>query len=244
MTALTTCPFLTFPSGAASFTLAVMTSPSSAYCPCDPPRRWMQEIFFAPELSATSRMVRIWIMTRSSLRLGCCALAALDDPPHPPALARRQRTGLHDLDRVPDLAVVGLVVGHELGLPPDVPLVELVPDDPVHAHDDRLVGLVRHDDPRLGRPPPDDVLRHDAFPSRSRRTVSSRASSLLASPILSGSVACPVPRCTFIFQIPARRSASSLAKVAGSMSRNFLSDFVRCDIVFRPTAPGARRTSS
>src|SRR5262245_6849360 len=204
MTALTTCPFLTLPSGAASLTFAVITSPSSAYCPCDPPRRWMQEIFLAPELSATSRIVRIWIIGRSSLRLGGRALAALDDAAHAPALARGQRTRLHDLDGVADLAVVRLVVGHELRLPPDVPLVELVADDPVDPDDDRLVGLVRHDHAGLRRPPPDDLLRHDAFPSRSRRTVSSLARSRRASPIFRGSVDWPVPRCTCIFQIPLR----------------------------------------
>src|SRR5262245_49363743 len=116
MTALTTWPFLTLPSGDASLTFAVMTSPSSAYCPCDPPRRWMQEIFFAPELSATSRIVLIWIMIRSSssrrVDVGRGelddALAALDDPPHAPPLAGGQRAGFHDLDGVADLRLVVL----------------------------------------------------------------------------------------------------------------------------------------
>ena len=40
----------------ASLTEAVITSPRRPYWPVEPPRRWMHEIFLAPELSATSRI--------------------------------------------------------------------------------------------------------------------------------------------------------------------------------------------
>jgi hypothetical protein len=60
MTALTTAPFLTVPSGDASLTDAVMTSPRLAYWPAvEPPIILMQKIFFAPVLSATCRIVPI-----------------------------------------------------------------------------------------------------------------------------------------------------------------------------------------
>src|SRR3954471_5577393 len=65
MTAFTTCPFFTFDSGVASFTEAVTMSPSLAYRPVDPPIGLMTAILRAPELSATSRIDRIWIMTLS-----------------------------------------------------------------------------------------------------------------------------------------------------------------------------------
>src|SRR5579884_1426145 len=61
----TTLPFLMLESGAASFTLAVMTSPKPARSPRSPPRGKMHCSLRAPLLSATSRMVRIPIMTFS-----------------------------------------------------------------------------------------------------------------------------------------------------------------------------------
>src|SRR6476646_3885352 len=62
ITQRTTLPFLIAESGAASLTLAVMTSPRPARRPRSPPRGRMQERRRAPELSATSRIVRIPII--------------------------------------------------------------------------------------------------------------------------------------------------------------------------------------
>src|ERR1700687_2207968 len=62
ITQRTTFPFLIAESGAASFTLAVTTSPNPARSPRSPPRGRMQESLRAPELSATSRIVRIPII--------------------------------------------------------------------------------------------------------------------------------------------------------------------------------------
>src|SRR5579862_9223827 len=59
MTALTTLPFLTVPSGEASLTAAVTTSPSPAFLPRPPPSGRMTCNLRAPELSATSSMVLI-----------------------------------------------------------------------------------------------------------------------------------------------------------------------------------------
>src|SRR5580698_8736943 len=59
MTALTTLPFLTVPSGVASLTAAVTTSPRPAFLPRPPPRGRITCSLRAPELSATSRIVLI-----------------------------------------------------------------------------------------------------------------------------------------------------------------------------------------
>src|SRR5271163_2889463 len=59
ITALTTLPFLTVPSGEASLTAAVTTSPRPAFLPRPPPRGRITCSLRAPELSATSRIVLI-----------------------------------------------------------------------------------------------------------------------------------------------------------------------------------------
>src|SRR3954469_11894358 len=124
MTAFTTCPFFTFDSGVASFTEAVTMSPSLAYRPVDPPIGLMTAILRAPELSATSRMDRIWIMTvyppcparAAGANAGSRAATPRSTPrsrraslnlyrlPHDalqrPALAAAERTRLHDLDEI------------------------------------------------------------------------------------------------------------------------------------------------
>src|ERR1035437_1783013 len=70
ITQRTTFPFLIAESGAASFTLAVTTSPSPARRPRSPPRGKMQASLRAPELSATSRIVRIPIISRFAPGVG------------------------------------------------------------------------------------------------------------------------------------------------------------------------------
>src|SRR5689334_5543824 len=67
ITQRTTLPFLIAESGAASLTLAVITSPSPARSPRSPPLGRMQDSFRAPLLSATSRIVRIPIIRNSFL---------------------------------------------------------------------------------------------------------------------------------------------------------------------------------
>src|SRR3989304_9018637 len=56
-TAFATCPFFAVPSGIASLTLTTMTSPIPAYLLLDPPITLIHMTFFAPELSATSKIV-------------------------------------------------------------------------------------------------------------------------------------------------------------------------------------------
>src|SRR3954470_24952811 len=69
ITAFITSPFLTRPRGIASFTDTTMTSPMVAYRFLEPPSTLMHITRRAPELSATSRLLCIWIMMLSSLLL-------------------------------------------------------------------------------------------------------------------------------------------------------------------------------
>src|SRR5713101_9286397 len=145
MTARTTCPFLMFPSGTASFTEAVITSPIRPTRFTERPRGWIQLMRRAPELSATSRMVRIWIMARLAL-LALHPLGAGDDGSYRPALASTHGTGLRDYHPVSHPTLVLLVVGHEARRAFGVTTVSGIPDDPLHLHDDRLGHLVTDDD--------------------------------------------------------------------------------------------------
>src|SRR5579864_8084480 len=56
ITAFTTLPFCTWPSGAASFTAAVIMSPRLAFSPVEPPSGRIICSLRAPELSATSNI--------------------------------------------------------------------------------------------------------------------------------------------------------------------------------------------
>src|SRR3979490_1179259 len=108
-TAFMTSPFLTRPRGIASLTETTITSPMVTYLRLEPPSTLMHMTRRAPELSATSRLVCIWIMMLSpplllrplqilrSLRLHDLLLLALD---HFPALEPRQRPALLDPDDI------------------------------------------------------------------------------------------------------------------------------------------------
>src|SRR3546814_19617433 len=85
----------------------------------------------APELSATSRWLCIWIMVQPPL-FG----RARDDLGHAPVLGLRHRCDLHPPDDVAFVAAVVGVVGVELARSADVlavqPFLALAPDDPRH----------------------------------------------------------------------------------------------------------------
>src|ERR1700727_261142 len=93
---------------------------------------------FAPELSATSRMVRIWIM-------GSLRDELLDEADDDEALVARDRAVLLDLDLVADLEFVLLVVRLEARTRPHVFAVERITPcaDDLDGH--RLVHLVADD---------------------------------------------------------------------------------------------------
>src|SRR5690606_14057829 len=99
----------------------------------------------APELSATSRWLCIWIMG-SVLLLGCAG----DDFDHAPVLGLGNRGHFHEADDVAFLRGVVGVVGVQLGRAADVLAVERVLHVALAPDGDRLVHLVA-DPPALGR---------------------------------------------------------------------------------------------
>src|SRR5262249_42003296 len=136
-----------------------------------------------------------------------------------------------DEHEVAALARLLLVVGHELRRSPDVPLVEPVTDDPIHADHHGLLHAVGDHDPDLRRPIPSRRLGHLEPPharalrsrasSRSLRTVSRRARSRLAAASLYGSWACPVVFWSLSFHTASLSSVSSRKSSSGLMSRSF-----------------------
>src|SRR5262245_54676624 len=89
----------------ASLTETTMMSPRDAYRRREPPSTLMHWTRLAPELSATSRTVRIWIMTSSLLH------ELLQQLRHDEALVTAHRRVLGDLHLVADFVFVLLVVG-------------------------------------------------------------------------------------------------------------------------------------
>src|ERR1051326_2970042 len=135
ITQRTTLPFLIAESGAASFTLAVITSPNPARRPRSPPRGRMQESLLAPELSATSRIVRIPIIVASlpgsGIRdwggeVGCFFSPALAPEPRPLDLHIQLRRLRPHLGRAAD----------DIPQPPPLHLAQWAAfDDPHHVAD-------------------------------------------------------------------------------------------------------------
>src|SRR6266851_3330635 len=114
-TAFITSPFLTRPRGMASFTDTTITSPMVAYFRLEPPNTLMHMTLRAPELSATSSLVCIWIIVvhsqffpRAWRSHDFLFLFALD---HFPTLQLRQRASFLDPDEVSRRVFVLLVVG-------------------------------------------------------------------------------------------------------------------------------------
>src|SRR4051794_12098504 len=106
MTALCTSPFFTRPRGIASLTETTITSPIEANLRLEPPSTLTHITLRAPELSATSSLLFIWIMASGPSAL--CRCRAAEN--HFPALALRHRPALADLHPVAGLHVVALVV--------------------------------------------------------------------------------------------------------------------------------------
>src|SRR6478736_6454099 len=134
-TARTTSPFLTAAFGMACLTLATMTSPTPAVVLSDRPMTRMHWMVRAPVLSATLRRDWGWIMRRSRTP----RWLRRPPTPRPRRLRRPRRPGLLDEHGVPDVGLVGLVVGLELGGQADDPLVQPVACQAFDGHDDRLV---------------------------------------------------------------------------------------------------------
>src|SRR6516225_3098691 len=122
ITQRTTFPFLIAESGAASFTLAVITSPRPARRPRSPPRGRMHESFRAPLLSATSRIVRIPIIV-ASLPDGDLGSGGRGDSaafPDPRSLIPKSRLHIQFRGLRADLCGAA----HHFGQPPALQLAE------------------------------------------------------------------------------------------------------------------------
>src|SRR6266545_2209362 len=145
----------------------------------------MQAIRRAPELSATSRMVPIWIMRLRSRDAGrgtrnanrspswasspesrvpspesCCpsCLRLHENLSQDPALPLREGASLFDADAVADFRRVALVMRHEAAGPLNGSLVARLLDPALHLDHDRLVHPVRHDPADLRLPGAVDLL--------------------------------------------------------------------------------------
>src|SRR5215472_17143155 len=105
-TAFSTSPFFTRPRGIASLTDTTMVSPTSAYLRREPPSTLMHMTRRAPELSATSSSVVIWIMVSGSR----AALLRADASDHFPGLQLRERPAFADAHHVAHLEFPVLVM--------------------------------------------------------------------------------------------------------------------------------------
>src|ERR1700733_1141155 len=173
MTALTTLPFLTVPSGEASLTAAVTTSPRPAFLPRPPPRGRITCNLRAPELSATSSIVlictdivlllaiydgetagvtprlRLLNFGHGDLVVSERERGATNDLLERPALELGQGAGFADADDVADASGVLLVVRVELLVRLHHTLVLGVRLAHLDFDDDRLLHLGRDDDADL-----------------------------------------------------------------------------------------------
>src|SRR5579863_4361847 len=173
MTAFTTLPFCTWPSGTDSFTAAVITSPNPAFNPVEPPSGRIICSLRAPELSATSSIdliitaMAISLNRALSLRaqreirfLPAHAYAVLTcdfrryfrhqrrfahDVFQLPPLQLRQRTGFFNPHHIADMRLVRLVVCIELLVPRDHASVERMRLLPRHLYHNRLLHLAGDD---------------------------------------------------------------------------------------------------
>src|SRR5262245_7016872 len=135
----------------ASLMVTTMVSPMVAYRRLEPPSTLMHCKRRAPELSATSRLVSIWIigpvlrcrlfLPASAPRLRSSDLAVLQ---HHPALVLGDRPALLDPDDIADLEGRLLVVRMELLGPAHGLLEQWVHVAPLHLDHYGLDVLVRH----------------------------------------------------------------------------------------------------
>src|SRR5665213_1388729 len=143
-TARWTSPFFTRPRGVASLTETTITSPTPAKRRFDPPSTLMHCTRLAPELSATSRLVCIWIMVQTSCS-GRGRRVGADLADHRPALELGDRGAFLDAHRLTLAELIGLVMGMVLLRPLDDLAVDRVRDPALDQHHHRLVGLVGYD---------------------------------------------------------------------------------------------------
>src|SRR5258707_8082577 len=125
----------------ASLTETTMTSPTDAYLRLEPPSTLMHCTLRAPELSATSRFVCIWIMTPFS-----SGLLGSGRGNNLPPLRLGQRPTFLDHHGVANLGCVRLVMRGIALRTTDELLVDRMHDATLDFDDDRLVVLVADHD--------------------------------------------------------------------------------------------------
>src|SRR4029078_6019656 len=113
MTASCTVPFLMVPSGDASLTVTLIRSPRLAIFRVEPPMGMIISTRRAPELSATSSEVCIWITVVTSDYARSLLRSLLNYLYHPQTLSRQKWTRVDDPPFVAD-GRAELIVGHEL----------------------------------------------------------------------------------------------------------------------------------
>src|SRR5688572_1442951 len=151
ITAFTTSPFFTVPSGAASLIWALITSPIPAYI-------WFRPITpiaaarFAPVLSATSKIERICNILTSNLSRATqplsidwrCGLVFLDDLHQTPGFGLREWPRFGDQNNVAHFGFVFFVVRVEFLERRHDLLESRMLKAAFHADNNRLVHLVRN----------------------------------------------------------------------------------------------------
>src|ERR1700676_3528788 len=155
MTAFPTLPFCTWPSGADSFTAAVIMSPSPAFNPVDPPSGRIICSLRAPELSATSSIdLIITAMASISLFYFACLCPRnfnrrfrhqrrlAHNVFQLPALQLRQRTRLLNPHHIAHVRFILLVMRVELLVARHYALVKRMRLLARHLHHDRLLHAV------------------------------------------------------------------------------------------------------
>src|SRR6201991_4410243 len=137
-TAFITSPFLMRPRGIASLIDTTMMSPTEAYFRFEPPSTLMHMTRRAPELSATSRFVCIWIIGSDPLRLLLVGAALRQNFP---GFCFRLRRAFDDAGDVAGLVDVGFVVRVVLLGPAHGLLQQRVEQSTLDLHHHGLVAL-------------------------------------------------------------------------------------------------------
>src|SRR6201991_543722 len=137
-TAFMTSPFFTRPRGIASLTETTIVSPMVAYLRLEPPSTLMHMTRRAPELSATSRLVCIWIIGSDPLRLLLVGAALRQNFP---GFCFRLRRAFDDAGDVAGLVDVGFVVRVVLLGPAHGLLQQRVEQSTLDLHHHGLVAL-------------------------------------------------------------------------------------------------------
>src|SRR5512136_319500 len=147
MTARATSPFLILELGRASLTETIMISPRVAYFRRVPPRTLMHPNFLAPELSAASRILRIWIIidsygTASFPQATFLLCSPREDLLDTPSFFFAKGARFNQEHFIARTTFVLFVVGFHLFPLPDIFLITRMEDQTIDHHDNGLFHLI------------------------------------------------------------------------------------------------------